>query len=119
MVFEVKNYAAMREAIESLCRFLSEQCVPSESVFDSKLVASELVGNVLRHSQGTATLCGEIKDGFVELHVLSDVTFIPPIISQKAEVYAEQGRGLFLVDSVCHERKTSEEGGIFVRIKIR
>ena len=36
-----------------------------------------------------------------------------------AEVYSEHGRGFYLVDSVCAERKLTGDGGILVRIKIK
>ncbi|MBP3434030.1 MAG: hypothetical protein J6K50_02030, partial [Clostridia bacterium] len=62
MIFEVKNYAAMQDAISQFCRFLVSENVSSESVFDSRLVANELVSNVLRHSDGEAKLHGEVKD---------------------------------------------------------
>ncbi|MBQ8684788.1 MAG: ATP-binding protein [Clostridia bacterium] len=119
MIFEVENYAAMREALEKLCYYLAENDVPSERVFDSKLVASELVGNVLRHSGGVAKLCGEITEEFIELVILSSMPFLPPKASARADVFAEHGRGLFLVDSVCEERSLTDEGGIKVRIRIR
>ncbi len=118
MIFEIKNHVAMREALDALCSYLAQQGVPPERVFDSKLVATELVGNVLRHSDGIAKLCGEIEGGFIELIVFSSIPFIPPKTSQKVEVYAEGGRGLYLVDSVCEERFSTGDGGIKVRIRV-
>lgn len=118
MVFEIENYAAMQSAIAEFCRFLQEQNVTPDGVFHSRLVANELVGNVLRHSDGKAVLRGSITDGFVELTIFSTTTFCPPERSRCSEVYAESGRGLFLVDSVCEERTFTEEGGIRVRIRI-
>ena len=119
MIFEMQNYAAMKDALEKLCRFLDGHDVPAERVFDSKLEASEFVGNVFRHSNGVARLQGEVNDGFVELVVFSTAAYIPPENSRPADVYAEHGRGLFLVDNVCEERTLTESGGIRVRIKIR
>ncbi len=119
MVFEVNNLSSMHEAIYGLCRYLQEQGVSSDLIFDSKLVASELLGNVLRHTQGGAKVKGEIKDGYFHLSVCSDVPYLPPIVSKNADVYAEHGRGLFLVDSVCVERTTLEEGAILVKLKIK
>ena len=119
MIFEVKNYAAMQDAISQFCRFLVSENVSSESVFDSRLVANELVSNVLRHSDGEAKLHGEVKDGFVELVIVSTKKFVPPETPRCSDVYAEHGRGLYLVDSVCTERITTPDGGILVRIKRR
>lgn len=118
MIFEIDNYLSLRKAMENLSRFLAESDVPAERVFDTRLVVSELVGNVLRHAKTAATLGVEINGGFVEMYVRSDVPFVPPTVSHKAEVFAESGRGLFLVDSVSDERSCTKDGQIRVRIKI-
>lgn len=118
MIFQIDNYLSLREAIENVSRFLTECDVPAERVFDTRLVVSELVGNVLRHAKTTATLGVEIRGGFVEMHVRSELPFVPPTVSRKAEVFAESGRGLFLVDSVSEERVSTTDGGIRVRIRI-
>ena len=47
MIFEVDSYQTLRHAVEELCAFLSASEVPQERVFDSKLAAYELLGNVL------------------------------------------------------------------------
>ena len=119
MIFEVNNLSSMHETIRALCHYLQEQSVPADLVFDSKLVASELLGNVLRHTNGGAKVKGEIKDGYFHLHIFSDVTYQPPTITKNADVYAEHGRGLFLIDSVCVERTVDEQGAIWVKMKIR
>ncbi|MBQ8290950.1 MAG: hypothetical protein IJX88_00365 [Clostridia bacterium] len=118
MLFEVKDKETMQREIERFCRFLAQNQVPDERVFDSRLVVSELVGNVLCHAQSTARFHGEVKDGFVEVCVHSDKLFVPPKTSRCAGVYEEHGRGLFLVDSVCAERTVTDEGAIRVRIRI-
>ena len=112
MFMEVKNFEALKEAMKELCDFLAESDVPEDSVFDSKLVVSELVSNVLQHSDGVASLESEILGEFIELKVRSSVRFCPPEESRCSEVYAESGRGLFIVDNVCTERSFTEDGGI-------
>ncbi|MBQ8296038.1 MAG: hypothetical protein IJX87_06370 [Clostridia bacterium] len=115
---EVKDNATLKEALEALCAFLTARDIPSERIFDSKLVACELLGNVLRHADGNARLKGEIKDGFIELKVFSDVIFHLPETRLCADVFSEHGRGLFLVDSVCEKRVFAEQDGIRVLIEI-
>jgi len=119
MIFEVENYAMMKQAIDSFCRFLGEENIPAESVFTSKLAATELVGNVLSHAQGKARLCGEIKDGCIHLTVFSTPQFVPPKNSSRVDVFAEHGRGLFIVDEISAERTFTDDGGILVKIKIK
>jgi anti-sigma regulatory factor (Ser/Thr protein kinase) len=117
MIIEVKNYQSMHAAISDLCNFLKAQEVSEDGVFHSKLVASELLGNVLRHSGGSATIHGVVKNEFVELTVVSTVKYTPPQKSVLADVYAENGRGLFLIDAVSVERWITESGDITVKIK--
>ena len=119
MVFEIADIAVLQREAERFCRFLIERQVSENGVFNSRLVFNELVGNVLKHAQGVATVHSEVKDGFVEVRVYSTKRFVPPKTSSLASVTSEHGRGLFLVDSVCVERITTEDGGIAVRIKIR
>lgn len=122
MIFEIENYQTLRRAVDELCAFLSKEEVPSESIFDSKLAVYELLGNVLQHSGGSAKLHGGIVNGYVELKILAEKTFCPPPKGEKtqcADTYSEHGRGLFLVDSVCEERFMTDDGGIFIKIKIK
>ena len=119
MIFDVENYATMQEAVAQFCRFLDEYNVPSERVFDSRLVINALIGNVLKHSDGKAKFHAEVKGGFVELLITAHTAFFPPEKSTCSDVYAEHGRGLYLVDAVCHERSVTDEGAILVKIKIR
>ena len=118
MVFEVENYSALQEAAAEFCRFLNEQNIPSEHIFDARLVINELVGNVLKHSDGKAKLRVELKDGFLEMSIASHKTYFPPEKSSCSDVYAEHGRGLYLVDAVCYERSMTSDGAILVKIKI-
>lgn len=118
MFIEVKNYEALKKAMRELCDFLEACDVPEDNVFDSKLVVSELIGNVLQHSDGVASLESEIRGEFIELKVHSSARFCPPEESRCSDVYAESGRGLFIVDSVCTERTFTEDGSIKVLIKI-
>ena len=118
MVYEIIDVETMQERILQFCEFLRAHNVSPDHIFDSRLVASELVGNVLKHARGVATLHGTVSDTFVEIHVTSTEKFTPPPISRCSDAYCEHGRGLFLVDSVCEERITTENG-ILVKIRIR
>lgn len=118
MFIEVKNYEALKEAIDKLCDFLSAGNVPDDSVFDSKLVVSELVNNIFRHSDGVASLESEIRGDYIELKIHSSAYFCPPEESSCSDVFAESGRGLFIVDSVCTERSFTDDGSIRVLIRI-
>lgn len=119
MVVEVKNYDTLQSALETLCAFLREQGISSDCIFDSKLVACELLGNVLRHSNGSARMQGEIKEGFLELKILSEKIFPIAECNACADVLSEHGRGLFLVREVCKQSIFNEADGVRVCIKIQ
>ena len=119
MNFEIDDYNALHEALQSLSRALTEECVPEDTVFSSKLVASELVSNVLQHGGGHARFCVVREGDMIRMSVKSRLSFCPPEKSVCSEVDAERGRGLFLVDEYCETRTYSERDGICVVIKIR
>ncbi len=52
MYFEIDRLNELREALKTLCTGLMQQHVPQDSVYDSKLVADELLSNALRHGGG-------------------------------------------------------------------
>lgn len=118
MVFEIENYATLKTAVEEFCAFLYAENIPEECIFNSKLVAYELLGNILKHADSKAQFCGKIEKEMVEIKVLSAKSFIPPEKTICAEVLSEHGRGLFLIDELCLER-THIKNGICVRIKIK
>ena len=118
MHFEINDFETMQTAISTFCRFLTERGLPPERIFDSKLVASELLGNALKHADGVARLKGEIREEFIEIAVWSSTAFVPPKVSRCSDVYAEGGRGLYLVDRLC-EKRTAKNGEIVVHIRIK
>ncbi|MBQ9730373.1 MAG: ATP-binding protein [Clostridia bacterium] len=117
MFYELTERESIKAAIDALCLFLEEEGASAEKIFDSKLVATELVENVFRHTLGTACLESKIENGKLELKVYSSAGGTPPTVSRRAEVFAESGRGLFLIDSVCVER-TQQEGLVRVLIEL-
>ena len=119
MEFIVQDMTTLKAAVDAMCTFLKEQGVEEDCLFNSRLVANELLGNALKHAKATAKLFYELKDGQLHVTVCSSVAYTPPQKSVCSGVFAEHGRGLFLVDSVCVERILTETGGILVKIKIR
>ena len=78
MIFKIENYLALREAAEQFTAFLIEKKVDKERAFDCKLIVYELIGNVLKHSGGNATLYGEVEDGLICLKIGAERPFCPP-----------------------------------------
>ena len=119
MIFEIENYTSLKDAVEEFCAFLSTENIPEECVFNSKLVAYELLGNSLKHAKAKAWFWGSVIGETIEIKVLCEKDFVPPQKSVCSEVFSEHGRGFFLIDSLCAERLRTDDGGIIVRIKIK
>ena len=119
MYFEIDNFNALREALNRLSTGLLEQDVPQDAVYDSKLVASELVTNALRHGGGKAFFSVIIEENAISLSVRSVDSFRPPDKSILSGSESEHGRGLYIVDTIVETRRYSEEGGTSVVIRIR
>ena len=117
MVFKIENYLALREATEQFCTFLIEKKVDEERAFDCKLIVYELIGNVLKHSGGNATFHGEIEGEVIRLKIGAEKPFCPPNMAACADVFAEGGRGLFLVQKLCKEQVFTDEGELIITIK--
>lgn len=117
MYFEIDSYNALREALKQMSLAFSEE-LSEETAFNSKLVATELLSNVLQHGGGRAKFRVERTGNELRLCVQCENHYRPPETSACADRYAECGRGLFLVDAYCERRTYSEQDGITVFLKI-
>ncbi len=117
MQFSINGYDDLKNSTATLCEELSKNGVDSNVVFHCRLVIAELVGNILKHGNGQASLTVEDAKDCLLITVSSSQKFTPPKVSRCSGVYAESGRGLFLVDYYSEERTITNEGSITVRIK--
>ncbi len=114
----VCDFASLKREVERMCNTLAESVVPAAAVFSSKLVASELLTNALVHGSGRAEFSYVREEGEIVIRVYEQDGVRPPDGSSCSDVFAESGRGLFLVDALSDSRTFSEEEGICVIIKI-
>ena len=119
MYFEIEDFNALKSALNSLCNGLTQREVPKETVFDSRLVAAELLSNALRHGGGKAFFSFVVEDDAISLSVRSLHAFRPPDKSILSSRDCEHGRGLYIVDTLVETRRYSEEGGTSVVIRIK
>ena len=116
MDYEVSDYRTLRSVLDEFCEGLKALGVSEEGVFDSRLVVSELAGNVLRHAGEKAVVTGRVKEDRVEVFVASSRPFYPAAPASLPTPSDEHGRGLYLVSAVSEECFFTEEG---VRAVIR
>ena len=115
---EILDYNAMKTALARMCACFAAENVPENAVFDSKLVALELLANALQCG-GRAYFTFERRGDEIRITVRGEREFRPPEKTDRVDVDAERGRGLFLVDALSAERNYSAENGISVVILIR
>ncbi|MEU6572246.1 ATP-binding protein [Streptomyces sp. NPDC046805] len=73
---------------------------PSWAVDDSVLLASELVGNAVRHGPDTWITVNLLQAGDRLLLEVTDASSVRPAV-QQADTADEQGRGMYLVQAVA------------------
>ena len=119
VVFRVVNPSEIQNQLEKLAEYLLSVGISGDQIFESKLVACELLANVLCHAKEETGLQGEVKDGFIEMKILSKTPFELPQKITCSDIFCERGRGLFLVKELCEGQVFSEIGGIKVRIRVK
>ena len=70
MVIKIQNIEALQKALQQLANTLEQEGLSEENIFDSKLVACELLSNVLRHTDSETGLISQVADGHIELKIL-------------------------------------------------
>lgn len=118
MYFEIDDFNALREALHRFEDLLAKEQISEDVIFTGKLVADELLSNVLQHGGGKAFFSVFLHETEIQLSVRGSNDFCPPETSSLAEPFAESGRGLFLVDSLCSRREYSKEEGVTVYLRI-
>ncbi len=118
MYFEIDGYNALKQALHRMCEAFIAAHVPEGAVFDSKVVANELLTNALHHGGGRAYFTVERSGNEIRIAVRSENEFRPPERSVCSGEDAERGRGLYLVDALASRRIYSEKDGICVILRI-
>ena len=112
MNFVIDNFDALKTALGAMCAELDG--LSENFKFNGKLVAMELVSNVLQHGGGRAYFSYTLSQEGLRISVQGEHLFRPPERSTLADVDAESGRGLYLVDSIVDRREYNAREGIVV-----
>lgn len=109
---EISDHAQLKEAIARMCAALEEIGASDNAVFSSRVVAHELLTNALVYGGGEAQFTFREEAGEIFIAVRAKRAFEPPKKIARADLYAERGRGLYLVDALSLRREYSEEEGV-------
>jgi PAS domain S-box-containing protein len=72
-----------------------------DAVVNAEIVLAELIGNLVRHTPGTATFVIDGGRGHVVLHALDDGPGYRFLSRLPTDTFSERGRGLFLISSLA------------------
>lgn len=105
-VFGFHELSTFEPGCVSVARRFVDQTLGSwgaeQAVFDVQLIVSELVTNAMRHGGGAIDLRLLLSEAELAC-VVSDHSPVPPTTpaTREADVFAEYGRGLRLVEALC------------------
>ncbi|MGN0807738.1 MAG: ATP-binding protein [Candidatus Coproplasma sp.] len=115
--FVVCEIDEMNGKLNRFVKYLKSADVDDDAVFYSRLVACELITNVLRHCSGVAQFSAYLADSGVKITVCASSPSGEIAIPTLPDVLAESGRGLYIVNAVSGGNVTIDGGDVTVIIK--
>lgn len=115
--FTVDNLKNMNEQLKEFSDFLRGENVLDDDIFASKLVSCELITNVIRHGRESALFCGKLLGDTIIITVSADSLKGISFDALVPDVFAENGRGLYIVQSFCQGVECDESGEVSVKIR--
>ncbi|MBQ9118324.1 MAG: hypothetical protein IJY11_03880 [Clostridia bacterium] len=117
--YSITDGVSLRDALSQLHQDLLLVGLDESCFFRCKLVFSELASNAAKHMPRGGEIKVELFEERVEIVLSGEKPFRLPEISNCSPVYAESGRGLYLIDSVCQSRENTANGVKVVLIRNR
>lgn len=117
ITFKVDNLKNMNDCLKPFLDFLLSAGVTDDDVFDSRLVSCELITNVIRHLGEAASFEGAVNADNIVISVSSENTDGSKIPVGLPDVFAESGRGLYIVKTICCGNVVSDGCSVKVYIK--
>lgn len=102
-ILDTGDYATMTVAREEFRAFVRSRGSEPEQLFNAELIYAELLGNVVRYAPGSIEVRVDWNGGKPVLHVIDSgpgFQFLPRL---PHDVYAEGGRGLYLVSALAED----------------
>ena len=116
--FRVDNLKNMTEQLKEFSEFLRSCEIAEEEVFLSRLVSCELISNVIRHGGEAADFIGELLSDRISITVTADSQKNLNLNPARPDVFAESGRGLYIINEVSMsgiERGEKGELRVYIR----
>lgn len=109
--FDVRSREDAVAARGGMCAFLTQHGANPDQIADAALIYAELLGNVVRYAAGPVDIRIDVNRGYPVLHVIDEgpgYSFVPRL---PRDLYAESGRGLYLVASLAEDFHVSRRHG--------
>lgn len=116
--FKVDNLKNMTAQLKAFAEFLRSRDIAEDDVFLSRLVSCELITNVIRHGGEAAEFRGELLNDKISITVTADSQRGIKLNPERPDVFAESGRGLYIINEVSInglERGEDGELRVFIR----
>lgn len=108
---DAKSEQSARRVKRALLWHLGEITPENADLGTAELIVSEMLGNVARHTPGPATVTLEWKGDVVVVHVSDEGPhFTLPAADVVADVFAERGRGIFLMRAMATNLTVEPKG---------
>lgn len=114
--FKVDNLKSMSTKIAAFADFLRLAGANDDDIFASKLISCELITNVIRHGGDEAEFTGEMCADRITVTVTAESLKGVDLCRPVPDVFAESGRGLYIIRCFSTDIECSDKGGIKVVI---
>lgn len=116
--FKVDNLKNMKAELNAFCELLRGSGAADDDIFAGKLIACELITNVILHGGDEAEFTGSLTGDKIVITVTAESLRGVDLKRPAPDVFAESGRGLYIIRSLCYgEIEQSENGEIRVCVK--
>ena len=115
--FKVSDLKKMNESLKEFSDFLRRASVAEEDIFASRVVSCELISNVIIHSGKSAEFCGGLEGGGIVITVTASGFENLDLSPSLPDVFAESGRGMYIVNCLSGGNVQRSEDGLKVFIK--
>lgn len=115
--FQVDNLNKMSEELKEFSQFLKSSGIDDDAIFFSRLVSCELITNVIKHGGESASFSGLIHDDKIEICISASSFKDLNLNRSIPDIFAESGRGLYILRTVSESIERGDNGEIIVFIK--
>ena len=114
--FKVDNLKNMSAELKTFADYLRVAGACDDDIFASRLVSCELITNVIRHGGDEAEFTGALTGDRIIIRIAADSLRGLDLKGKVPDVFAESGRGLYIVKCFCEEIQRGESGELKVEI---